>query len=170
MKLHSINTEQRLYVMPSGQGFSCYGFDVLDKKARAVATWLESQPQRTHAFINWARDFLKATGTDGPGLPVVPGTAQHFTLCAHVMDQGACFAAANPGLRCNAELCPALIGLEGQRVEVTCPDGQRSRFYVGKSTGWMPAHLEIKTRRSHGGGIVYMPEGSTVRVVTTKRK
>jgi hypothetical protein len=168
MKLHSINTAQRLYVMPCGQGFSCYGFDVLDRKARAVAEWLENQPEITHNGTNWARAFLKATGSNGAGLPVVPGTAQHFTLCAAVMDQAAAFAATHPGKRCNAELCPALIGLEGQRVEVTYPDGQRARFYVGKSCGWMPCHLEIKTRRSLGGGTACVPEGSTVRVVTTK--
>ena len=36
MKLHSINAAQRLYVIESGSGFSCYGFDVLDRKARAL--------------------------------------------------------------------------------------------------------------------------------------
>jgi hypothetical protein len=150
MKLHSINTEQRLYVMPSGQGFSCYGFDVLDRKARAVAHWMAND-----------LPYIRA------GLEL--GTREHFEQCARIMDAGAAYA-QRTGKRCNAELCPQLVGLEGQRVEVTYPDGQKARFYVGKSGGWMPRHLEIKTRRSIGGGSVYMPEGSTVRVVTTRSK
>ena len=49
-------------------------------------------------------------------------------------------------------LSPQLIGLEGWRVEVTDSYGETRRFIVGKSTGWRPCHLEIKTRRSLGGG------------------
>ena len=37
MKLHSINVEQRAYVMPSGKGTSCYGWDVLDTASPADA-------------------------------------------------------------------------------------------------------------------------------------
>lgn len=51
MKLNSINEEQRLYVMASGGGYSCYGFDVLDRKARAVAVWIESE---TEDRAEWA--------------------------------------------------------------------------------------------------------------------
>ncbi len=42
----------------------------------------------------------------------------------------------------------------GERVEVTYADGETERFYVGKSTGWKPIYLAIKTSRSHGGGAV----------------
>jgi hypothetical protein len=73
------------------------------------------------------------------------------------------------GERCPMELTPELIGKEGQRVEVTHPDGERRRFYVGKSTGWAPCHLEISTRRSHGGAPVYLPPGSRVRVIEGAR-
>ena len=44
-------------------------------------------------------------------------------------------------------LTPQLVGLEGKQVEVTEIDGSQRRFYVGKSTGWMPCHLEIDHRR-----------------------
>lgn len=44
-----------------------------------------------------------------------------------------------------------LIGLEGYRVQVVDTDGTKRRFIVGKSTGWRPCHLEIKTCRSLGG-------------------
>lgn len=54
--------------------------------------------------------------------------------------------------RDNSDLLPQLVGLEGWRVEVVDHDGETRRFYVGRSTGWKPVHLEVKTRRSMGGG------------------
>ena len=50
-----------------------------------------------------------------------------------------------------SDLSPQLVGLEGYRVEVETTYGERRRFIVGKSTGWRPCHLEVKTRRSYGG-------------------
>jgi hypothetical protein len=141
MELHSINREERLYVMPCGSGYSCYGFDVLDRKARAVADWCGSLP------------------------PLAPkGTPEHFKECSEIMVDGAAHA-AKTGKQCEAELVPELIGLEGRRVELTEPHGYKRRFYVGRSTGWLPCHLEITTRRSMGGAPVSFPKGSTVRVV-----
>jgi hypothetical protein len=48
-------------------------------------------------------------------------------------------------------LTKQLNGLEGWRVEVVTMAGDTRRFIVGKSTGWQPCHLEIKTARSRGG-------------------
>lgn len=48
-------------------------------------------------------------------------------------------------------LSKQLIGFESKRVEVSDEYGETRRFWVGRSTGWRPCHLEIKTRRSHGG-------------------
>lgn len=138
MQLHSINAAQRLYVMPCGKGFTCYGFDVLDRKARAVATW--------------------ATGK-APDLPAV-GTAEHFAACSAIMADGAQHA-ARTGQRCPAELCPQLVGLEGRTVRATY-FGERVRFRVGKSTGWMPAHLLLKTARSTGGEAIFPDQLSDV--------
>ncbi len=41
-------------------------------------------------------------------------------------------------------ICPACV----EAVDV---HGERRRFIVGKSTGWRPCHLEIKTARSACG-------------------
>lgn len=49
-------------------------------------------------------------------------------------------------------LTPQLVGLEGCRVEVTDDDGTVRRFKVGRSTGWVPCHLEVYNARSLGGG------------------
>ena len=41
----------------------------------------------------------------------------------------------------------------GQRVEVVDRYGNKRRFWVGRSTGWKPVYLEVKTTRSMGGDI-----------------
>lgn len=55
-------------------------------------------------------------------------------------------------MRDNSQLSPQLLGYENCRVEVVDKWNHKRRFWVGKSTGWRPIHLEIKTRRSTGGG------------------
>lgn len=56
-------------------------------------------------------------------------------------------------VRCRSadNLSPQLIGLERKRVEVVDTFDEKRRFYVGMSTGWIPCHLEVKTRASSGG-------------------
>ncbi|WP_157698714.1 hypothetical protein [Geobacter sp. DSM 9736] len=68
------------------------------------------------------------------------------------------------GYRSKAELTPQLIGLEGKRVEVVDCYGGKRRFWVGRSTGWIPCHLEIDTRRSSGGPAVTGAPFRSVRV------
>ena len=141
--LHSINKESRLYVIKSGGGFSCAGFDYTDSRARAVADWL-GRP-----------DLIP---------PARKGTKRAYRAYLAAMKAGAEYSKAT-GKHCNFELIPALIPFERKRVEVTLPGGEKSRFIVGKSSGWMPCHLEIKRRDSIGGCSVYFPQGSTVRAV-----
>ena len=72
-------------------------------------------------------------------------------------------------LRDTSKLTPELRQYENCRGEVTYPDGNKRRFWVGRSTGWVPCHLEIHNTRSMGGGPVYFPEGTTVRLIRTGR-
>lgn len=53
-------------------------------------------------------------------------------------------------VRDNSGLVPALLGLEGCRVE-TMIDGKQSRFKVGVSAGWRPCHIRLHDERSIGG-------------------
>lgn len=67
-------------------------------------------------------------------------------------------------LRSDAGLTPQLKGLEGCRVEVVTTYGETRRFIVGRSTGWVPCHLEVHNRRSHGGPSAER-EYASVRVI-----
>ena len=58
------------------------------------------------------------------------------------------------GRRCEDALTPQLKGLEGKRVEVIDKYDEKRRFWVGKSTGWYPVHLEVARSNSTGGGSV----------------
>ena len=60
--------------------------------------------------------------------------------------------AERESIRDDGNLSPQLIGLEDWRVEVVTTYGETRRFWVGKSTGWRPIHLEIARRNCYGGG------------------
>lgn len=145
MILSSVNKEQKVYVLKCSGGYSCYGFDVLNDKAIKVLSWLKEQGRA-------AEMILGAKGIDVLSLsvPARVGTKKHFTACAAILNAGGVYAAAS-GERCFADLHPQLKGLEGKCVEVVEQDGERRRFNVGRSTGWLPSTLEISNRRSSGG-------------------
>lgn len=69
------------------------------------------------------------------------------------------------GYRSKVELTPQLIGLEGKQVEVVDCYGEKRRFVVGRSTGWIPCHLEIPSRRSSGGPAVMGTPFQSVKIV-----
>ncbi len=146
MELRSINEQYRLYVTPCGELHTCYGFDVLDRKARAVAAWLWS-----HCVYSNHPDAAL-------------GTPEHFAQCAAVLDAGAAFH-KHFGHRCPIDLVPALIGLEGRRVECDYYNGERIRFNVGRSMGWMPVHLRLHNRRSRTGDALCVEHVKNVRVI-----
>lgn len=146
MTLHSINRERRLYVIKSGTGYSCLGFDVADQWRKAYLDWIG------HEYT-----------------PMRKGTKKHYAAyrqsLAAAEEHSRVLKKFGKAHHCPVHLEPALKGLKGRRVEVTYPDGDKSRFWVGQSTGWAPCHLEIARRDSSGGPQAYIPEGATVRVV-----
>lgn len=141
--LHSINYDQRLYVMPSGGGFSCYGFDVLHKRTAMFAAFAERP------------DLMP---------PAKRGTVKAWRAYKAALDAAQAFHKAT-GRKCEGELEPRLRGLEGRRVEVTSKSGERRRFNVGKSGGWVPIHLEVHNARSTGGGAAYLSPSDRIEVV-----
>lgn len=126
MNLEKINKKDRLYVIREGKGFSCYGFDILDRKGKALAaelgeTWNERK-----------------------------GTKKAFCYYSKLIEM-AREKNEKTGWRSGSELTKQLIGLEHRRVEVITTYGEKRRFTVGKSTGFIPCHLEILRSNCSGG-------------------
>jgi len=143
----SINEDQRLYVIPCGRGYTCLGFDVLMARHNALAAW------------------LRLEGLPADDLPAeARGTLPAYEAYDALLAQGADYC-RRTGKRCPVELTPQLVGLEGRRVEVVDCHGQKRRFQVGRSTGWMPCHLEIARRTSSGGPAVMGAPFQLLRVV-----
>ena len=71
--------------------------------------------------------------------------------------------------RNTSALHPVLKDLRGYRVEVLYY-GERKRFIVGQTTGWKPATLGLKTRRSMGSSDLLTVENcQLVRVIEKVR-
>jgi hypothetical protein len=67
-------------------------------------------------------------------------------------------------------LTPQLIGYEGYRVQVLDKRGQQRRFWVGRSTGWRPCHLEIARTNSSGGMSADKDYQSVVIIRSSKQR
>lgn len=154
MQLYRIDEEHQLYYIKEGEGVTGYGFDNLDRTARRVENWIETETDSSEERVS-ARLWLDR-------MPEV-GTIQHFEHCNAIMNMGSEFN-RRTGKRCNADLVPVLVGLEGKRVECLY-FGERIRFIVGKSTGWMPVHLRIAKRTSTGGDGLVAGEVKDVRII-----
>lgn len=132
----TLNVEQELFVIPSGSGYSCLGFDVAMQRANMYSAWLRAQGLQEDDVPPEARGTIR-------------GYKAYETRLYRVLDY-----CRRKNMRCPVELTPQLIGLEGKRVEVVDCYGNKRRFQVGKSMGPIPIHLEILRRNSSGGPAV----------------
>lgn len=145
----TVNPEQELYVIKTIHGYSCHGFDRVEKLLSKLAA-------EGHA----------------PSTPPAPkGTTERYAQYQEAVEKARQHHVAT-GEKSRAELTPELIGYEGMRVEIThrwTPEHkpETKRFIVGKSTGWMPVHLEIANIRSTGGEAVAAGEILKVRVINS---
>ena len=136
MKTLKINKEQKLYVISSGSGYTRLGFDVCYTRAHNLNKELHG--------INGP-----LFGTPGPVLNK-PGTIKLYKQYQFLINE-AKELNIKTGWKSKSELIPEFIGNEGRRVEVITSYGEKSRFIIGKSTGFIPCHLEIKKSNSNGG-------------------
>lgn len=135
-----VNKEQKLYVFEFGNGFSCLGFNVLDKRARALAAELQEEWKERKGTKKAYFHYQELTKK-----------ASHKNRIT--------------GWKSKSQLHPQLIGLEHMRVEVIDQDGERYRFNVGKSTGFIPCHLQLHNSVSSGGSCVDSRPFKSVRVI-----
>jgi hypothetical protein len=133
-----------VYVLDHGEFYTCLGFDVVLKKAGALASELNS-PEHSP-------------------VPTERGTMAAYRKYAALVEK-ARQKNISTGWRSRVDLTADLIGLEGKRVEVIDCYGDRRRFILGRSTGWIPCHLEIKSRSSSGGEAVWGTPFRSVRIV-----
>lgn len=75
----------------------------------------------------------------------MPTTSPTATMTQDTWDRMS--ETARAVLRSTAGLTRQLIGYEGTRVEVIRQNGERVRFWVQRSTGWQPCHIEVKIKR-----------------------
>ena len=146
-----IDQKQRLYVIREGKGYSCLGWDVCKR-------WTEGLHKELLECFN---DY-KNSDLCKQNYP--KGTWKAYFRYVNLVELARNINLGS-GYRFNHQLEPRLIGLEGKRVEVTDKEGNKRRFYVGKSTGFVPVHLEISKRNSTGGDVVYIRDTDTIKVI-----
>ena len=136
----TLNKQQKLYALDHGKYITALGFEVCKKRAIALNNELNAGMKLANA-----------------------GTMKLYKQYEELVEL-ARKKNESTGWRSSSELCPQLIGLEGKRVEVTRSSGEKERFIVGKSTGFIPCHLEIKRRDSSGGSSAWS-DIKSVRVI-----
>lgn len=133
--------DDELFVIRGHGGYSCLGFDVLESRAERLAAEM-GKP--------WSHEHR--------------GTLGAYARYQALIEEASRRNDAT-GWRSSSELIPQLVGLEGKRVEVVDVWGQVRRFIVGKSTGFIPCHLEIMRRDSSGGCAVTGEPFKSVKVI-----
>lgn len=139
----TVNKEQRLYVIASGKGYSTLGFD-----------YVKEQCNKLVDELGFVRGLCAGKA----------GTLKAYRSYQKVIELSR-LRFEKHGIRSKVCLTKQLEGLEGKRVEVVDCCGEKRRFYVGKSTGWIPCHLEIARRDSKGGMAVTGAPFGSVKVV-----
>lgn len=133
----TINENQRRYVIPSNGYVSCLGFENAERQARTRLEWL-----RDRAPIEaWA---IAPHGLEPLGTIELYNQLQAINSAIHAIH-------LRTGEKCLVDLSPQLTGKERQRVSVVDEFGETRRFTVGRSGGYIPVHLELKSRRSSSG-------------------
>jgi hypothetical protein len=138
----TLDNRQSLYVIGTTAGTTCLGFDVCHKRSIAMAKWLDVEaPNESY----W-------------------GTNQGYEKFKELVEKCR-IRFETTGEKCPTELIPELIGLENKRVEVVDKWGEKRRFIVGMSSGWIPCHLERKRKDSNGGPSVMGAPFKSIKVV-----
>lgn len=136
------NEESKLFTIGFDAGYTCLGFDVCQERSTAMAKW------------------LNVTLPDASLWGTIPGYERYRELVELCRVRF-----VTTGEKCPCELTPQLIGLEGKRVEIVDKWGEKRRFQVGRSTGWIPCHLELKNNRAKSGDSVMGAPFKSLQVV-----
>jgi hypothetical protein len=122
--------KQKVFCITTGKYTSLLGYDVCNNQYLALCKELNINPTYDKGTLKQYNDYKRIVDI--------------------VSDMN-----SKTGFRSNSQLIPEFIGHEYKRVEVIRSNNEKARFIIGKSTGIIPIHLEIKTTRSTGGAAVY---------------
>lgn len=147
----TINAEQKLFVIPCGEGYTCLGFDVCHDRLVRLARELRG--------LGYYEALVQASATPG----TIESYKNYDALSTLAMGH-----TTRTGYRFTCELDPKLIGHEGKQVRVVNRLGETETFWLGKTTGWIPCHLAIKSRKDNFGEPVWSPVQS-VTVLKERR-
>jgi len=129
----TVNHKQGLFVIPNGEGVSCLGFDVCRNRTIALGNEMkESYELHEKNTIEAYNEYRRLVDT---------AFAKNLAT----------------GWRSQSELIPEFIGKEGKKVTVTDNYGETRTFRIGKSTGFIPCHLEIEGNEDGGGAVTGYP-------------
>ena len=142
----TLETERRLYVIHTTRGYSCLGFDICE---------------------GWTQALERELGIRAPSHTI--GTLDAYRVYLGLIDE-ARRRNQQTTWQSSSQLTSQLVGLEGCRVEVVDVYNETRRFYVGKSTGFIPCHLEIARRNSSGGPAVTGAPFKSVRILPAPRR
>ena len=147
------NLDAGLYVIKYKNCFSCLGFDVTTDRCNKYGQWLLDRG-------------VDLRDSEGEFNRAKPGTLEHYQIYKSILDQVRVYCDKEK-VQCEVDLQPQLVGLEGKRVEVIDCYGDKRRFKVGKSVGFIPLHLELARTDSSGGPAITGTPFQSVRVVRT---
>ena len=144
----SIDRENRLYsfLLPNG-GWSCLGFDVVEKRSQRLADWLRKQG----VYV-----LTPESGT--------PGTHYAYTIYEERVEMARQLW-IDRNIKCDIDLDIRLARYyeSKERIEILYEGEAPERCYVGKSLGWMPCYILLKTKRSISGGSFYSNGVQSIR-------
>lgn len=114
-----------------------------------IKTWYETS-QRCHAMV-WPNDICKECGRDNHENNL---SYRQQVRCSGTLQ-----------LISNENLNPLLHSFydSGERVEIKTKYKTTERFYVGKTTGWMPMYIKLSNTRSNSGPVVGKDEIISVK-------
>lgn len=156
----TINAKQGLFVIPSGKGYTCFGFDNLLKELKQLAVWLGIAPPQdsergTLEQYQQYRTAIDAVAKRG-GISETWFSADTPMAVRQVLDDAR---------------------KSERRVRIFCGDIDGRSWLeefetvgrIGRSTGLMKIPLLIASSRSRGGGHVLDSHIVRIQDVATKR-
>lgn len=162
MPLGHVDPKSKLYFITLDHGHTCLGWDIAFKQAKAVAEWL-GLPLPDPKLIGTERGYEEYQAF------MAAGKAHH----------------AETKQRCLVELDSRFTPFyeRKERVEVVLKpgfeqyygyglrvDGKKQRFWVGRSTGWMPIYLQILNTKASGGEAISSSGIESVRGIGKFRR